>query len=445
MPLGNIAFGATAEGMSEATEMALHELFRNEVTQARRGRWLGSVHLATPLSFVWLTALAASMAAAIVLFMVFGHYTRYARVSGQLVPSAGLLGVRSPTQGRVTRVYVHEGETVQRGTPLVEISGERESAALGSTQALISTQLHEQAQRLHARLTNQQQSAKQQASGLRTKLSMLRRQADDINGQLTLENKQLGRASAMAAKLRPLRGKGYISEFMMEQQESTVSEMQLKVKALHRQYLDTRQQIAQTQQKLKQLPLALDAKRAATHQALSQNTQKLAENELQRDTILRASSGGIIATLLVKRGQSVSAEQPLLSVLPEGSILQAQLLVPSSAIGQIKTGSRVVMRYEAFPYQEFGQQYGQVASMSRSALSNEEVTSLTGTRSSQPLYRVLVSLNRQSIDAYGKSDGLKPGMALSADILLNRRSLLQWAFAPLSGLAQQVTSGGNQS
>jgi membrane fusion protein len=431
--------------MSEATEMALQELFRDEVTQARRGRWLGSVQLAMPLSFVWLTALAASMAVAIVLFMVFGHYTRYARVSGQLVPSAGLLGVRSPTQGRITRVYVHEGETVQRGDPLVELSGERDSAALGSTQGLISTQLHQQAKRLHAQLTNQQKAAKQQASGLRTKLSMLRKQADDIKDQLALENKQLARATAMAAKLRPLRGKGYISEFMMEQQESTVSEMHLKVKALHRQYLDMRQQIAQAQQKLKQLPFTLDASRAATHQALSENTQKLAENELRRDTILHASSGGVVATLLVKRGQSVSAEQPLLSVLPDGSVLQAQLLVPSSAIGQIKSGSQVVLRYQAFPYQEFGQQYGQIASVSRSALSNEEVTSLTGTRSSQPLYRVLVSLNRQSIDAYGKADALKPGMALSANILINRRSLLQWAFAPLSGLEQQVASGGNQS
>lgn len=79
-------------------------LFRQEVLAARSDHGLGAINLATPLAFVWWALLAAALAAAIVLFMVFGHYTRRAQVSGQLVPTAGLLGVHSPTTGTVTRV-----------------------------------------------------------------------------------------------------------------------------------------------------------------------------------------------------------------------------------------------------------------------------------------------------------------------------------------------------
>ena len=54
------------------------DLFRGEVLQAQRGQWMGAINLATPLAFTWWALLAASLAAAILLFLIFGHYTRRA-------------------------------------------------------------------------------------------------------------------------------------------------------------------------------------------------------------------------------------------------------------------------------------------------------------------------------------------------------------------------------
>jgi membrane fusion protein len=158
--------------------------------------------------------------------------------------------------------------------------------------------------------------------------------------------------------------------------------------------------------------------------------------------VLRAPRAGIVSTLLMKTGQHVASGQPLLSILPAGSKLEAQLLVPSSAIGFVAQGDRVVLRYQAYPYQKFGQQYGKVVQVSRSALSPAETASLLGQNISTPLYRVLVALDRQTVDAYGKAEALKPGMALNADILLDRRSLWQWVFEPLYGLRQQLAANG---
>ena len=66
-------------------------LFRMEVMEARRGDWLGSIVVAAPLSRWLLTALAMSIASALLLFLFLGSYTRRETVAGQLVPSAGLL------------------------------------------------------------------------------------------------------------------------------------------------------------------------------------------------------------------------------------------------------------------------------------------------------------------------------------------------------------------
>jgi membrane fusion protein len=49
----------------------------------------------------------------------------------------------------------------------------------------------------------------------------------------------------------------------------------------------------------------------------------------------------------------------------------------------------------------------------------------------EPAYRVKVALARQSIDAFGREVALQPDMTLSADIILEKRSLLEWLFEPL--------------
>lgn len=47
-----------------------------------------------------------------------------------------------------------------------------------------------------------------------------------------------------------------------------------------------------------------------------------------------------------------------------------------------------------------------------------------------PLYRVMVRLRDQTVRAYGQPVALRPGMALHADILLDRRRLIQWVLEP---------------
>ena len=70
-----------------------------------------------------------------------------------------------------------------------------------------------------------------------------------------------------------------------------------------------------------------------------------------------------------------------------------------------------------------------------SALGPAEQAALLGeVRSSEPVYRIVVQLDRQTVSAYGAEHALLPGMALEADILLERRRLVEWVFEPLYAL-----------
>lgn len=418
-------------------------LFRQEVVEARRGEWLGSVIVAAPLSRWVLTFLAVALAAAILLFLVFGHYTRRETVAGQLVPSAGLLNIVAPSAGTLSKLHVHDGQRVKAGDVLLELSSDQDSAALGNTPALVGQQLEAQRSRLQADLADQQQLTQQQADALRGKIALLQAQSDQIAGQLAIEQKQVDSNRNLLARIEPLGAKGYVSEVQIQQQRAAVLDAQSQYKALQRQQLDAHQQLDAARQQLAQLPLDAVAKRNDTERQLAGVAQSIAQNELQRATVLRAPRDGIVSAVLPKPGQMVSAGQPLLAILPAGSTLQAQLLVPSRAVGFIDPGGRVVLRYEAFPYQKFGQQYGHVADVSRSALTSPEITTLIGQQSQQPLYRVQVKLDKPFVLAYGKREALKPGMALQADILMDRRSLLEWVFEPLYGMAHHLTGGAH--
>ena len=416
-------------------------LFRQEVVEARRGEWLGSIVVAAPLSRWLLTALAMALAAAILLFLIFGHYTRRETVAGQLVPSAGLLNIAAPSAGTVTQLHAHDGQRVKAGDVLLELSSNQDSAALGDTHALIAQQLDTQHARLQADLADQQALSQQQTNALRAKITLFQAQLVQINGQIVIEKQQVASNQALLDRIQPLGAKGYVSAVQIQQQRAATLDSESQYKALVRQQLDTRQQLDAARQQLAQLPLDAAAKRNDTERQLAGIAQSMAQNELQRAVVLRAPRDGTVSAVLPKPGQMVSAGQSLLSILPAGSALQAQLLVPSRAIGFIDPGSRVVLRYEAFPYQKFGQQYGQVTDVSRSALNSSEIATLIGQQSQQPLYRVQVKLDEQFVLAYGHKEPVKPGMTLQADILMDRRSLLEWVFEPLYGMAHHLMGG----
>jgi membrane fusion protein len=95
----------------------------------------------------------------------------------------------------------------------------------------------------------------------------------------------------------------------------------------------------------------------------------------------------------------------------------------------------VQLRYLAYPHQKFGSHRARVIAVSSTPLLPGEMgfTPPDGTR--EPLYRIKAALAAQDIVAYGRSERLQPGMQVEADILLDRRRLIEWIFDPLFSLA----------
>lgn len=418
-------------------------LFRQEAIDAQTAPSLGVVRLATPVSHQVWTLAAVGIAAGIMAWLFLGHYTRREHVTGSLVPQAGLLTVTARGTGTVTNLLVAEGSMVHAGDALLTISDERSSASLGDTSAAISTQLRQQQARLQSDLADTQRLADEQADDLRMQQHMLQTQDQQNDGQIAIEQRQVAQLTDMLHRFEALGTKGYASALDIQQQRSQELDAESQVKSLLKQRSQNEEQLKNLGDQLTQLPLTTAAKLNDLHRQIDQDEQSLAQNEADRATVLRAPQDGVVSSVLIKPGQAVAAGQSLLAVMPRDSQLQAQLLVPSSAIGFVHVGTPVVLHYQAFPYEKFGVQHGSVIGISRSALTPSEITTLLGQQPpTEALYRVQVQLAAQHVEAYGQPESLKPGMSFDADLLLDRRRMIEWIFEPLYGMGHRMTGSG---
>lgn len=413
-------------------------LFRPEVLQAKRTSWLGGISLAQPIRLWVLTAFAAFVALAVILFLIFGTYTRRSTVVGQLVPVQGMATVLAPATGVVTRVDILEGERVEAGQTIAIVSVPRATVGGGDTVAALQQRLARRADGLESAQSAQQQLLDVQTSGLTTQLATARRELAQINAEIVTRQQQVDLANESLERLRQLRDEKYVSELQLQQQEAAALAQVSEVQILQRQAIATRRLIDQLQQARQELPGQRLATQAGFQSDLALLEQEQLELQARAELAITAPVAGVIATQLFKPGQAVQAGQPLMSVLPGDGMLEAELLVPSRAIGFIDPGDKVLLRYQAYPYQKFGHHLGRVARISRSTLSAGAQSSLPNGGLGEPYYRVSVTLARQVVNAYGRPEALKPGMTLYAEVLGERRTLIEWVLEPLYSLKGTV-------
>jgi len=406
------------------------ELFRREALEARRTHWLGGISLAQPLRLWLLTAVALLAAVTVALYLLVGSYTRRTTVVGQLVPVQGLATVLAPSAGVVSELHAEEGADIVAGQTLAVVAVPRVTISSAGSRDM-ETSLGERRAGLQSVLDGQMRALAAQAGGLAAQLATARNELQQIEGEIATRQQQVHISETTLARLRELHQ--YVSQLQLGQQETVLLEQVAAVQALQRQAGAAERNIQQLQQSLDELPGQRSALEASVQRDLAALAQERVEMNASASVTIAAPVNGIVATQIVKTGQAVQEGQPLLTLLPGDGTLEAELLVPSRAIGFIAPGDRVLLRYQSFPWQKFGHQQGTVASISRSALDLA--------RADQPLYRVTVTLMRQSVMAYGQAESLKPGMVLDADILGERRRLIEWLFEPLYSLKGRVASG----
>lgn len=424
------------------------ELFRAEALAARQTQWLGTVLLAPRWSHRLFALAGGLAAAAIVGLLCFAEFTRTARVAGWLVPHEGVVRVLAPRAGVVTALHVAEGAAVRKGQPLLSLSDELQSAALGATQAAVGRQIAQRHASLLAEREQLQRLLAQQRSALAERVAAMHAEQAQLDRDLALLEARVAIAARSERLYREQFDAGFISEMRLQLAEAERLEQVARLGALERSRLALGRERGIAEGELKDLPLKVGKELALLERNLAQLAQERAEAEARREIVIAAPGDGTVTGIEAVLGAGVGTTLPLLAIVPSQGQLEAHLYGPSRAVGFVHPGQRVRLRYQAFPFQRFGHQQGTVASVSRSAVSPAELPAQLaglgtligngGGVAAEPIYRIVITLARQDVDAYGEARALQAGMTLEADIALERRPLAAWVLDPLYAVSGKL-------
>ena len=410
-------------------------LFRQESEQARSSAWLGKVVLIRPVSFAFLTACAMGFAVMLGIFFVCGEYTRKARVTGVLAPAQGVAKILAQQAGIVEAVHAREGEPVEKDAVLVVVGDGRATRAMEDIGSAVATRLDERRRALLQQREHAVAAMRTEQAGLGERMAGLARELEQIDVEIAAQAKRATIAAEGVGRARRLEGIGFLSPSALDREREAALDQQSRLESVRRSRLALVRELASVEFEADTARSRSRAQLAAIDVQRASIDQERLERDLQYHAAIVAPASGIVATVLAEKGQMVTAGMPLATIIPANAVLEGQLYLPSRSIGFVRAGQEVLLRYLAYPHQKFGMHRASVVAVSRNPMLAGELgfTPIDGTR--EPLYRVKVALEAQAIRAYGRLEPLQPGMQVEADILLDRRRLIEWVFEPLLGLA----------
>lgn len=429
-----VAAHSTAnEAARASTSPVLEPLFRQEALNARNPRLLGDIVLTPRISMTAVSIVAAAMGLAVIALLIFGSYTRRATVAGQLEPSAGVIRVNTPQSGVIVEKRVRDGQLVEKGDILYVLSSDRVGLASRDIQMDISLQIAERKRSLEAEIERNRGVESQELNHLARRLETHRSEVQSVRLLAEQQQKRVTLAEEALKRYQGLAEKDYIAREQWVQKDVEHSEQQSRLQALQRDALIAQREIAATQREIDSTRMRYANLNSQLARNIASVRQELTETEARRRVVITAPERGRATLVTAEVGQSIEPSRALLNLLPEDARLEAHLYAPSRTIGFVRTGDRVLVRYQAFPYQKFGQHEGRVVGVSNAAVPSTELAAfaLPEVGPGEPVYAIRVELSSQSLKAYGNDQPLQPGMRLEGDILQETRKLYEWMLEPL--------------
>lgn len=422
--------------------MSQQPLYRAAAVNANKTKWLGEIVLVRPVSYQFLTAAAALSALLVVAFLAWGSYTKRSTVIGQLLPNSGLVKVYAPQVGIVLEKRVAEGQAVARGDVLYVLSSERQSSTQGDVQAVISRQVESRRDSLRDEMDKTRRLQQDERETLAKRVEGLQAEVQKLESLVEGQRHRVKLSEESLARYQGLLAQDYISREQVQQKQEEGLDQRSRLQGLERELIAVGRELATRKSELASLNLKHQTQLGQIDRGISTVGQELAESEAKRRLLVTAPEAGIATAVVAEVGQVAEGSRPLLSIVPTGAKLQAHLYAPSKAVGFVRPGDTVLMRYQAYPYQKFGHARGTVAAVAKTALPSNEIWALGnpagGGQNSEPLYRITVDLAEQTVMAYGQTQLLQAGMLLDADVLQDTRRLYEWVLEPLYSLTGKL-------
>lgn len=402
------------------------DLFRAQALRPKQPTWIGGITVRSDKVWWVYSLIGIGGAAVFLLLIVFGSYTRRITVEGILTPSSGVAIVASTMPGVVSEVRYETSNSVRSGDILAAIASGAYSPTVGDTSLAVAEGLKQR--EMHAKSSHDARLAiskvKQRAA--RARIQSLEVELRNIAAEIDERRKQVELSRAVAERYQQISGEGYVSFVQLQQQENQVLEANNALRVTQRKEITLRRELMDVAVSIREL---LEEERSIEAElgSLSASIEVERIRNLQAsETELRAPFDGFVGNVYVKTGQSVSAGEPIFSIVGSGSPLHGEIYLASAVVASVKPGDTVIISYDAFPYQRFGHHKGLISSISDVAMVDRSISG------GAPVYKAYFEIESQNVvSANAVKEPLRAGMTFTAYIQGERRKLYEWLLEPL--------------
>lgn len=406
-------------------------LFRPEVLAARKDRLHGDISLAVPLSWQLIGYLLFCALAAALSFLAFATYSRVEAVPGSIVIDRGTATIVPTRAGVVSELAVHDGQHVSAGDLLLRVRSEEDLASGSTAPQRVLDALDQQDRQLDSQAALTMTAATADRGRLQESIRGAQAEIQSLDQQIAEQQQLVALAETDLQQAQGIADKGFISRRDIDTRKATLLARRQQLSQLGQARTQKMTSIADAQRSIAQSFAAAQAQAVAVQSQRSQLNQQMAQFDAARGYALTSPIAGTVTALTARLGQPASQGQELLVVMPEGGRTRVELYVPTSAAGFLRKGQDVRLAIDAFPYETFGTVEARISDISTTAIGRQTPNGMV------PIYLVTAELARTSIEAFGKSQPLLPGMTLTARIVTRKQSLFEWLFQPLFAVGRR--------
>ena len=407
-------------------------LFRSQASTYGADRLIGDIGIVVPVRWKSIGFFLFSIVSVGLVFISSANYARVETVLGTIKPDTGVVPTLATRAGVISELSVKDGQVISIGATLATIRAEEDGASPLAPGALVEAAIARQdaslAMQLDASFATAEAQIAQlaaQRGGLMAEIEQLRLQKEAQAGLITTAEEDLRRATEIAAN-------GFVSKRDLQVREEALLSRQQGMAQLNQALAAKRAALAENVRSSAVISAQARSQSASLEVNRAQVAQQAASASASRAYVLRASVAGRVTALTARVGQPVSPGVQLMSIVPTSSQLTAELAVPSAAIGFVKPGQDVRLALDAFPYQRFGTVKGRIRTVPASTVNTQSPNG-----SIVPVYPVIVDIESPQVSAYGRDEPLVAGMNLTARIITEKQSLLEWLFEPLFAVRQR--------
>lgn len=404
-------------------------LFRRQAIQSLSEKPVGRPICLMPRPWLWLNGLVVVLFLSIALFLGNAEYSRKESVRGWLVSQPGVVRVVHQGSAVVRDVVRKSGEQVKQGEPLIYLSMDSTLADGNSMNEQVLVQLRKEVNEVDAQLDL---SRAQQELDTDSLILQLEEFDAGIDSLLSRIREQRHLFNLSGEKLRRLENAalgGAVTDWDLIQQQENLGALEQGLGMLQQDMASQQRERELLTSRQKSVPLQAEIQRSILRSRRTQVAQQIAEFESKRLSVLNSPVTGTVASVEIRAGSTVAPQQLLMTLLPADMKLAAEVYVPSRAAGFIRPGQLVRLTYDAFPRQQFGTFEGRIRRVSEFVLLPDEIPQTFPLR--EATYKVSVEIRDTVIDTEAGIASLRPGMLLAAEIVLEKRNLIDWLLEPL--------------